>query len=65
VFDPTFASFQADLYGHSLEAPEPRGHHSKETEMKQFLIVLSLLVASAAPATALEINQSTLNVFSR
>jgi hypothetical protein len=31
--------------------------------MKQFLIVLGLLVASAAPATALEINQNTLNVF--
>ena len=33
--------------------------------MKQFLIVLGLLVASAAPAAALEINQSTLNVFTR
>jgi len=33
--------------------------------MKQLLIVLTLIVASAAPAAALEINQSTLNVFSR
>jgi hypothetical protein len=33
--------------------------------MKQLLIILGLLVASAAPATALEINQSTLNVFGR
>jgi hypothetical protein len=37
----------------------------RRLEMKQFLIVLGLLVASAAPATALEINQSTLHVFGR
>ena len=37
----------------------------RRPEMKQFLIVVGLLVASAAPATALEINQSTLNVFTR
>jgi hypothetical protein len=33
--------------------------------MKQFLIVLSLLVASAAPATALEFNIDTVHVFGR
>ena len=33
--------------------------------MKQLLIVLTLIVASAAPAAALEINQSTVHVFGR
>ena len=33
--------------------------------MKQLLIVLTLIVASAAPAAALEINQSNLHVFTR
>lgn len=37
----------------------------RRLDMKQFLIILGLLVASAAPATAGEINQSTLNVFTR
>jgi hypothetical protein len=43
----------------------PKAIILRRPEMKQFLIVLGLLVASAAPATALEINQSTLNVFTR
>jgi hypothetical protein len=33
--------------------------------MKQLLIVLTLVVASAAPAMALEINQDTVHVFGR
>jgi hypothetical protein len=33
--------------------------------MKQLLIVLTLVVASAAPAMALEINQGTVHVFGR
>ncbi len=33
--------------------------------MKQLLIVVGLLVASAAPATALEFNVDTIHVFGR
>ena len=47
------------------EPRPPKAIILRRPEMKQFLIVLGLLVASAAPATALEINQSTLNVFTR
>jgi hypothetical protein len=37
----------------------------RRLEMKQLLIVLSLLVASAAPAAALEFNFDTIHVFGR
>jgi hypothetical protein len=33
--------------------------------MKQLLIVLTLIVASAAPAAALEINQGSVHAFGR
>jgi hypothetical protein len=48
---------------HRREPPNPGAIIRRRPEMKQFLIIFGLLVASAAPATALEINQSTLNVF--
>ena len=34
------------------ERPTPKGHPSRRLEMKQLLIVLTLVVASAAPAMA-------------
>ena len=47
--------FQSDILASRLERSEPRkasNHSQGEFEMKQFLIVMSLLVASAAPVMA-------------
>jgi len=44
----------------------PKGQTAeRRLEMKLLLIVLTLVVASAAPAMALEINQDTVHVFGR
>jgi hypothetical protein len=51
--------------GRLPDLPNPQGQILRRLEMKQLLIVLSLLVASAAPAAALEFNFDTIHVFGR
>jgi hypothetical protein len=56
---------QANGHPSGAVDPEATTRSERRFEMKQFLIVLTLVVASAAPAMAVEFNNATVSAFGR